>query len=203
MAYQLPALPYSMDALEPFYEARTLEIHYGKHHKTYMDKVNAALEKFPELAAKDINELLRNLKSLPDAVKTPVRNAGGGFANHTFFWHCLAPQAGGKPKGKIQEALEKQFGSFEAFREQFTNQAAVLFGSGWTWLSFNEGKLQIENTPNQDTPLSEGRKPLLVIDIWEHAYYLQYQNRRPEYIEAFWNLVNWKKVDERLLAARS
>jgi len=200
MAYELPPLPYSYDALEPHIDARTMEIHYTKHHQTYCDKTNAALEGSP-LAKKPIEEILRNLDAVPEKIRTAVRNHGGGFANHTFFWRILGPQGGGEPEGELRKAIEESFGSVAVFREQFSAAAAGQFGSGWAWLVAANGKLAVLGTSNQDTPLSQGKTPLLAIDVWEHAYYLKYQNRRPEYIQAFWNVVNWGEVAKNLAGA--
>jgi superoxide dismutase, Fe-Mn family len=199
MVYKLPELPYGFDALEPYMDAKTVEIHYGKHHKGYCDKLNIALEKHPELFKKKVEELLTDLDSVPEDVKKAVRNFGGGFVNHNMFWACMKFNSGSenKPSGKILEAINKDFGNFDAFKEKFTASAATLFGSGYCWLVVNfENKLEIITTKDQDSPLSIGKKPVLVIDVWEHAYYLKYQNKRPEFIEAWWNLVNWDKVEE-------
>jgi superoxide dismutase, Fe-Mn family len=199
MAFTLPDLPYPYNALEPYIDARTMEIHHGKHHGTYVTKLNAALEKAPALASKPIEELVRSLDSVPAEIRTAVRNHGGGHYNHSLFWKMLAPGAGGAPSGALKAALEKAFGSVEAFREQFSVAATNLFGSGWGWLCADSSrKLSIVSTPNQDTPLAQGLKPLLGLDLWEHAYYLTYQNRRSDYIAAFWNVVSWKQVAENL-----
>lgn len=203
MAYTLPPLPYAYNALEPHFDARTMEIHHTKHHQAYINNVNAALEKYPELAAKTVEELVSNLAAVPEDVRTVVRNNGGGHANHAFFWTILAPNAGGEPTGTLGAALVSTFGTFAAFKEQFAKAAATRFGSGWAWLSYDKaaGKLIIESTANQDTPLSEGRTPIIGLDVWEHAYYLHYQNRRPDYVTAFWNVVNWNKAAEIYAAA--
>jgi Fe-Mn family superoxide dismutase len=200
MPYELTALPYPYAALEPHIDARTMEIHHSKHHQTYISNVNKALEAHPDLAAKPIDELMRGLSSVPEAIRTVVRNHGGGHANHALFWTILAPGGGGQPTGPVAEAINAAFGSFDNFKTQFTNAAATRFGSGWAWLSVDKGKLVVESTANQDTPLSEGRTPILGLDVWEHAYYLNYQNRRPDYINAFWNIVNWAEVARRFAA---
>ncbi len=192
----LPVLPYAFDALEPYMDAKTVEIHWGKHHRTYVDKLNVALDKHPELFGKTVEELLKNLNAIPEDIRTAVRNFGGGHANHSFFWPCMAAKAGGIPKGKILEAIKKDFGDFDEFKKQFSDKSLALFGSGYVWLVLNGKKLEIIPTKDQDSPLSVGKKPLLVIDLWEHSYYLKFQNRRNEFIESFWNLVNWKKVEE-------
>jgi superoxide dismutase, Fe-Mn family len=192
----LPKLPYAFDALEPYMDAKTVELHYSKHHQTYCDKLNAALEKHPQLFDKSVEELLTNLNAVPEDIRTAVRNFGGGLANHNVFWECMA-KGGGKAGGAILKRIEQDFGTFEEFRRQFTEKATTLFGSGYTWLVVGENdKLEIMNTKDQDSPLSVGKKPVLVIDVWEHAYYLKYQNRRAEFIEAWWNLVNWKQVEK-------
>ncbi len=203
MAYTLPPLPYAYNALEPHIDARTMEIHHTKHHQAYINNVNAALEKYPDQAAKSVEELVSNLAAVPEDIRTVVRNNGGGHANHAFFWTAIGPNAGGEPTGALAAAIVATFGTFAAFKEQFAKAAATRFGSGWAWLSFDkkEGKLIVESTANQDTPLSEGRTPIIGLDVWEHAYYLNYQNRRPDYIAAFWNVVCWKKADERYSAA--
>ena len=202
MAYTLPELPYAYDALEPHFDAQTMEIHHTKHHQAYITKVNAALEGHDDLAAKSIEDLMAGLGSVPADIQGAVRNNGGGHANHKLFWTILGPNGGGEPGGKLGEAITSTFGSFDAFKEQFSNAGATRFGSGWAWLSVDGGALKVESTPNQDTPLSEGRTPILGLDVWEHAYYLKYQNRRPDYIAAFWNLVNWDEVASRYAAAK-
>lgn len=195
----LPKLSYTYDALEPFIDARTMEIHHTKHHQTYVDKLNEALSKHPEIK-KEVEELLSNLNAVPEAIRTAVRNHGGGHVNHSFFWHILSPNKKDTEfKGKIAEAIIKEFGSFEKFKETFTATALSRFGSGWAWLVLNGKKLEIMTTANQDSPLMEGKKPLLGLDVWEHAYYLKYQNRRAEYIAVFWNVVNWKHVEEQYM----
>ena len=195
MAHELEKLPYAYDALEPFIDKQTMEIHHTKHHKTYVDKLNAALEGHEELKKKSVEELLKNLQSVPEAIRTAVRNHGGGHYNHSLFWNMMAPQSGGNPTGALAEAIDKKFGSFEKFKELFSNSAIGLFGSGWTWLVWNGKELEIINTPNQDSPFSTGNIPLLGIDLWEHAYYLLRQNRRAEYVENWWNVVNWKQIN--------
>jgi superoxide dismutase, Fe-Mn family len=200
--HSLPKLSYSFDALEPYMDAKTVEVHYGKHHQIYVDKLNAALEKHPALFDTPIELLIAGLNVVPEDIRTAVRNAGGGHVNHTFFWSILAPQAGGFLNGKFADALTKRFGSFDSFRKQFTEMSLAFFGSGWVWLVVDKvGTLEITCTANQDSPLSLGKKPLLVIDLWEHAYYLKYQNRRAEFVEAFWNLVNWRAVERYYTAA--
>ncbi len=203
VAYSLPDLPYAHDALEPHIDARTMEIHHGKHHQAYIAKVNAALEG-TEYADKCIIELMKGLNSLPDNIKGAVRNNGGGHANHSLFWTVLSADGGGEPSGDLADAINAACGSFDAFKEAFANAAATRFGSGWAWLSVNaDGSVVVESTPNQDTPLSEGRTPILGLDVWEHAYYLNYQNRRPDYVAAFWNVVNWDEVARRFADAKS
>ena len=203
MANSLPELPYAYDALEPHFDARTMEIHHTKHHQAYIDKVNAALDG-SDLADKCINEVLRSLSGVPADIQGAVRNNGGGHSNHSLFWTVLSPQGGGDPSGELSNAITTAFGSVAEMREQFNNAAATRFGSGWAWLSVDAGgKLVVESTANQDTPLSDGRTPVLGLDVWEHAYYLNYQNRRPDYIAAFWNLVNWEEVARRHSAAQA
>ncbi len=199
---ELPALPYGYDALEPYIDAQTMEIHHTKHHGGYVNKLNAALESYPHLQAYTLEDLLRNLESVPEAIRTAVRNNGGGHANHSLFWEIMGPGGGGEPGGALREALEKTFGSVEKFRETFSNAAATRFGSGWAWLVVTPfGELQVYSTPNQDSPLMRGHIPILGLDVWEHAYYLKYQNRRPEYIQNWWNVVNWDAVAARYEAA--
>ena len=198
MAYELPALPYAKDALEPHIDATTMEIHHGKHHQTYITKLNAALEGHPDLAAKSIEDLIADIDALPESVRAAVRNNGGGHANHSLFWKLMAPNAGGQPTGALASTIESTFGSFNAFKEKFEAAGANRFGSGWAWLIKNkEGSLEITSTPNKDSPLMSGDTPLLGCDVWEHAYYLNYQNRRPDYLKAFWNVVNWSEVAAR------
>jgi len=195
MPYQLPKLPYGYDALEPHIDARTMEIHYTKHHQTYINNVNAALEKYPALAEKSVEDLIKDLNAVPEEIRTAVRNNGGGHANHSLFWTIMGPKAGGEPTGELADAIKSAFGGFDSFKDQFSKAATGRFGSGWAWLSVNgSGKLVLSSTPNQDSPLSEGMTPILGLDVWEHAYYLNYQNRRPDYIGAWWNVVNWKQV---------
>ena len=198
MAYTLPSLPYAADALEPHIDKQTMEIHHGKHHAAYVNNLNAALEKHPALQSKSIETLLGDLGSVPEDVRTAVRNNGGGHANHTMFWQIMGPNAGGAPTGAIADAINSSFGSFDAFKEQFKKAGVGRFGSGWAWLIDNGGKLSIESSANQDNPISNGKKVVMGIDVWEHAYYLKYQNRRPDYIEAWWNVVNWTEVNKRL-----
>jgi Fe-Mn family superoxide dismutase len=200
MAHTLPPLPYASDALEPHIDKTTMEIHHGKHHAAYVNNLNAALEKHPELQGKSIEDLLRDIGDVPDAIKTAVRNNGGGHANHTMFWKIMGPQGGGVPGGAIAEAINSAFGSFDKFKEEFKKAGVGRFGSGWAWLIDNGGSLTIESTANQDSPLMEGKKIVMGIDVWEHAYYLKYQNRRPDYIDAWWNAVNWSEVNSRLRA---
>jgi Fe-Mn family superoxide dismutase len=202
MAYSLPALPYPYNALEPHFDARTMEIHHTKHHQAYINNVNAALEAHPTLAALSVEELVTKLAEVPEAARTVVRNNGGGHANHALFWTVLSPQGGGEPTGELAAAINANFGSFAAFKEQFNKAATTRFGSGWAWLAVSQGKLVVESTANQDSPLSEGRTPILGLDVWEHAYYLNFQNRRPDYIAAFWNVVNWAEVSKRFAAVK-
>nr|WP_321293596.1 superoxide dismutase [uncultured Trichococcus sp.] len=202
MAFTLPALPYAYDALTPYIDEETMHLHHEKHHNAYITNVNAALEKHPELADKTIEELLADLNSIPEDIRTAVRNNGGGHANHSLFWTVLAPNAGGEPTGVVKDGIEEAFGSFDAMKEKFSAAAAGRFGSGWAWLVVSDGKLEITSTPNQDSPISEGKTPILGLDVWEHAYYLNYKNVRPEYIKAFWNLVNWDEVNRRLAATK-
>ena len=200
MAFTLPALPYDFAALEPHIDAKTMEIHHGKHHQTYVNNLNAAIEKAPELASKSLDDLMRNVNTLPEAVRAPIRNNGGGHWNHSMFWHLMAPKAGGEPGGNLGAAIKSAFGDFAKFREQFSAAGVGRFGSGWAWLINKGGKLSIASTPNQDNPLMEGQKAIMGLDVWEHAYYLKYQNRRPDYINAWWNVVNWKEVEKRFSA---
>jgi Fe-Mn family superoxide dismutase len=202
MAYTLPELPYDYDALEPHFDARTMEIHHSKHHAGYTNKVNAALEG-TEFADKDIEDVLSNISALPTDKVQAVINNGGGYANHSLFWTILSPNGGGTPDGELAEAINSTFGSFDAFKEAFANAAATRFGSGWAWLSVDaDGNLNVHSTANQDSPIMEGMTPILGLDVWEHAYYLNYQNRRPDYISAFWNVVDWDKVAEYYAAAK-
>ena len=199
MAHTLPTLPYAYDALEPYFDEQTMRIHHTKHHQTYIDKLNAALEGHTDLQRLAPEDLLRNLVEMPDGIQTAVRNHGGGHANHTFFWSLLGQ--GAVLEGPIVDALNAQFGDFATFQKEFSNTAALLFGSGWTWLVADGSNLQIITTPNQDSPISQGKHPILGLDVWEHAYYLKYQNRRPEYIDAFFNVINWAQVNANLAAA--
>ena len=202
MAYTLPALPYPKEALEPHIDALTMEIHHGKHHQAYINNVNTALQGHDDLAALSVEDLIRDLSKVPEAIRTAVRNNGGGHANHSLFWTTIGPNAGGEPTGELATAISSTFGSFANFKDAFTKAATTRFGSGWAWLSLDKGKLLVESTANQDSPISEGRTPLLGIDVWEHAYYLKYQNRRPEYITAFYNVINWSEVGKRFLSAK-
>lgn len=201
MAFELPALPYAFNALEPHIDARTMEIHHGKHHQAYTTNLNNALANYPNLQNKSIEELLGDLNAIPEDIRTAVRNNGGGYANHNLFWEILSPTAS-SPSSALAAAIDSAFGSFDAFKEAFSKAAATRFGSGWAWLVVDGGALTVTSTPNQDTPVMEGKTPILGLDVWEHAYYLNYQNRRPDYIAAFWNIVNWAKVSE-LYAANS
>ena len=197
--FELPPLPYAFDALEPHIDAKTMEIHHDKHHATYVTKLNEALKDQPALQAKSVEELLRGIDQVPEAIRGAVRNHGGGHANHSLFWQIMGPQGGGNPSGRRAEAIERDLGGFQAFKEKLTNAAAGQFGSGWGWLVANGGKLEVVAKPNQDSPLMEGKTPLLGVDVWEHAYYLKYQNRRPDYLAAWWNTIDWSAV-ERLFA---
>ena len=201
MAFELPALPYAKDALEPHIDAQTMEIHHDKHHAGYVNNLNKALEGHPELQSKSLEELLRSLDSLPEAIRGAVRNNGGGHSNHSMFWQIMSPNGGGAPTGDLANAINAAFGSFDNFKTQFAAAGGSRFGSGWAWLLVNsDGSVSITSTPNQDTPISEGKTPILGIDVWEHAYYLKYQNRRPDYIAAWWNVVNWAEVAKRYAA---
>ena len=202
MAFVLPPLPYPTNALEPFIDAKTMEIHHGKHHQAYINNANAKLEGHPALASKSAEEIISNLAAVPEDIRTVIRNNAGGHANHSLFWTVLAPHTGVEPTGDLAAAINSTFGSFATFKEKFAAAATTRFGSGWAWLSSDKGKLLIESTPNQDSPLMEGRTPLLGLDVWEHAYYLHYQNRRPDYIAAFWNIVNWPEVARRYAEAK-
>ena len=198
MAHALPPLPYAADALEPHIDKQTMEIHHGKHHQAYVNNLNAALEKHPELQSKSVEDLISGINTVPEDIRTAVRNNGGGHANHTMFWQIMGPNGGGAPSGAIADAINSSFGSFDSFKEQFAKAAVGRFGSGWAWVVNQGGKLGIESTPNQDSPLMEGKKPVFGLDVWEHAYYLKYQNRRPDYIGAWWNVVNWTEINKRL-----
>jgi superoxide dismutase, Fe-Mn family len=202
MAYELPPLPYPFAALEPYIDAKTMEIHHDKHHQAYITNANNALKDYPELAAKPVEELLANLGAVPEAIRTVVRNNAGGHANHSFFWKILGPKAGGPPKGKLAEAINSTFGSFDQFKEKFQAAGAGRFGSGWAWLVVNkQGLLEIISTPNQDNPIMDGLKPVFGVDVWEHSYYLLYQNRRPDYLKAIWNVVVWDEAERHYQAA--
>ena len=198
MAYSLPPLPYPPEALEPHIDKQTMEIHHGKHHNAYVTNLNAALEKHPELQSKSVEDLLRSINTVPEDIRTAVRNNGCGHANHSMFWQIMGPNAGGQPTGAIAAAITASFGSFDALKEQLAKAGVGRFGSGWAWVIDQGGKLVIESTANQDSPLMEGKKPVFGIDVWEHAYYLKYQNRRPDYIAAWWNVVNWAEINKRL-----
>lgn len=202
MAYTLPALPYAFNALEPHIDAKTMEIHHGKHHQAYINNANNALKDHPALEAKSVEELISDLSQVPEAIRTVIRNNAGGHANHSLFWTVMGPGCGGEPTGDLAAAIEKKFGSFAAFKEKFAAAAATRFGSGWAWLVVSAGELEVMSTPNQDSPLMEGKTPILGLDVWEHAYYLNYQNRRPDYISAFWNVVNWAEVAKRFAAVK-
>ena len=199
MAHSLPELGYAHDALEPHIDAKTMEIHHSKHHQTYITNLNAALEKYPELFEKSVEDFLINLEDIPESIRVAVRNGGGGHANHSLFWKIISPNESKGPEEKLASAIDSDFGSFENFQKEFTEKATKQFGSGWGWLCQDKaGKLVCASTPNQDSPLSSGLTPLLGIDVWEHAYYLNYQNRRPDYIKAFWEIVNWEEVGKNL-----
>jgi len=207
MAYELPALPYPTNALEPHIDAKTMEIHHGKHHQAYVTNLNKALESAPELSAKSAEDLIKNLSAVPDAIRGPVRNNGGGHVNHSFFWKLLTGQSEGKPVGQLATAIASTFGDFEQFKEKLNAAGAGRFGSGWAWLVVDGGKLEIGSTANQDNPIMgkaiagiEGT-PVLGVDVWEHAYYLNYQNRRPDYLKAIWNVINWAQAEQNYLAA--
>lgn len=203
MAFELPALPYASNALEPHIDQQTMEIHHGKHHAAYVANLNKALEGHPELQSKSLEELLTGLAGLPEAIRTAVRNNGGGHANHSLFWNLLSPNGGGAPTGAVAGAIDRAFGSFDAFKTQFAAAGMGRFGSGWAWLIANaDGTVAITSTPNQDTPVMDGGKPILGVDVWEHAYYLKYQNRRGDYLAALWNVINWDEVNRLYAAAR-
>jgi len=203
MPFELPPLPYPHDALEPHIDARTMEIHHGKHHAAYVTNLNNALEAHPAWMAKPVEEIVRDLAAVPEAVRTAVRNNGGGHANHKMFWTLMGPGQGGSPKGDLAKAIDKSFHSFDAFREALAKAAMGRFGSGWAWLVVDKGDLKVVSTANQDSPLTDGQTPVLGLDVWEHAYYLKYQNRRADYVTAWWNVVNWAEADRRYQAARS
>ena len=200
MAFELPKLPYAVDALEPYIDAQTMTIHHDKHHQTYVTNLNGAIEKHPELAGKSLEALLKDLNAVPEDVRLAVRNQGGGVWNHSMFWEIMAPKAGGTPKGELAKAIDASFKSFDAFKEEFTKAAIGRFGSGWAWLVKKGSGLAVVSTANQDNPMSEGATPILTIDVWEHAYYLKYQNRRADYIAAWWSVVNWDTVASRFAA---
>jgi Fe-Mn family superoxide dismutase len=198
MAFELPALPYAHNALEPVIDTMTMDIHHGKHHNAYVTNLNKALESAPDWAGKSIEDILQNLDKLPEGIRMAVRNNGGGHANHSLFWQVMGPGKGGEPKGALGDAIATTFGSFDAFKEKFQAAGATRFGSGWAWLAMTkDGKLEVTSTPNQDTPIMDGKTPLLGCDVWEHAYYLKYQNRRPDYMVAWWGVVNWDEVSRR------
>ncbi|WP_281890208.1 superoxide dismutase [Paenibacillus sp. YYML68] len=202
MAHQLPALPYPNNALEPHFDETTMMIHHDRHHNAYVTNLNAALEGHADLQSKSIEELIGDLNSVPESIRTAVRNNGGGHANHTLFWETIAPNAGGAPTGKLADAINNELGGFDKFKEDFAKAGATRFGSGWAFLAVTkEGKLKVYSLPNQDSPIMEGETPILGLDVWEHAYYLKYQNKRPDYIAAFWNVVNWEEVGKRYEAA--
>ena len=198
MAHELAPLPYAFDALEPHIDAQTMQIHHGKHHAAYVNNLNAALKDHADLQAKSVEDLITDLAALPESIRTAVRNNGGGHVNHTMFWQIMGPKGGGAPTGKVADAINGAFGSFDAFKEQMNKGGATRFGSGWVWLVDAGGKLVVESTANQDNPMMEGKRPIMGIDVWEHAYYLHYQNRRPDYLAAWWNVINWDAVAERL-----
>jgi Fe-Mn family superoxide dismutase len=200
--HEVPKLSYGFDALEPHIDARTMEIHHDKHHAAYVTNLNKALEQAPDLQSLSVEDLLRRIDAVPESVRTAVRNHGGGHANHSLFWEIMGPGGGGTPAGDLAAAIDKAFGSFAAFQEKLTTAAAAQFGSGWGWLVLQNGKLEILARPNQDSPLMEGKTPILGVDVWEHAYYLLYQNRRPDYLKAWWNTIRWDKVAQRFQAAR-
>jgi Fe-Mn family superoxide dismutase len=202
MAYELPQLPYAYDALEPHIDKETMNIHHTKHHNAYVTNLNNALAGHDDLLSKSVEELIANLDAVPESARTAVRNNGGGHANHSLFWELLSADGGGNPSGALAEAIDAKFGSYDAFKEEFAKAATTRFGSGWAWLSLNNGELELTSTPNQDSPIMEGNTPLLGLDVWEHAYYLNYQNRRPDYIAAFWNVVNWAEVSKRYESAK-
>ncbi|MDI2588121.1 superoxide dismutase [Psychrobacillus sp. NEAU-3TGS] len=202
MAYELPQLPYAYDALEPHIDKETMNIHHTKHHNTYVTNLNNAVAGKADLESKSVEELIADLDALPEDIKTAVRNNGGGHANHSLFWEVITPNGGGNPTGELASAIDAKFGSFDAFKEEFAKAATTRFGSGWAWLSVANGELEVSSTANQDSPIMEGKTPLLGLDVWEHAYYLNYQNRRPDYIGSFWNVVNWDEVSKRYEATK-
>ena len=198
MAHTLPALPYAFDALEPHIDTKTMEIHHGKHHQAYVTNLNAALDKHPELHSKSVEDLLRNIDTVPEDIRTAVRNNGGGHANHSMFWQVMGPNAGGAPTGAVADAITSSFGAVDTFKEEVKKAGVGRFGSGWAWVIDQGGTLVVESSANQDSPLMEGKKIVFGVDVWEHAYYLKYQNRRPDYLDAWWNVVNWDEVNKRL-----
>jgi Fe-Mn family superoxide dismutase len=198
MAHTLPALPYPTDALEPHIDKMTMEVHHGKHHQAYVTNLNAALDKHPELQSKSIEDLLKSINTVPEDIRTAVRNNGGGHANHSMFWQVMGPNAGGAPTGAIADAINGSFGDFAKFKEEVKKAGVGRFGSGWAWVIDQGGKLAVESSANQDSPLMEGKKIVFGVDVWEHAYYLKYQNRRPDYLDAWWNVVNWAEINKRL-----
>ncbi|MCM3215369.1 superoxide dismutase [Niallia taxi] len=202
MSFSLPQLPYAYDALEPHIDKETMNIHHTKHHNTYVTNLNNALEGNAELLSKTVEEIVSNLDAVPEAARTAVRNNGGGHANHSLFWEVISPNGGGQPSGDLASAIDSKFGSYENFKEEFAKAATTRFGSGWAWLVVNNGEIEVTSTPNQDSPLMEGKTPILGLDVWEHAYYLNYQNRRPEYINAFFNVINWDEVSKRYASAK-
>jgi superoxide dismutase, Fe-Mn family len=202
MAFELPQLPYAENALEPHIDKETMNIHHTRHHNTYVTNLNNALAGNEELLSKSVEEVIANLDAVPEAARTAVRNNGGGHANHSLFWQILSPNGGGAPSGELADAISSKFGSFESFKEEFAKAATTRFGSGWAWLSVSGGELELSSTPNQDSPLMEGKTPILGLDVWEHAYYLKYQNKRPDYISSFWNVVNWDEVSKRYSQAK-
>ena len=203
MSYELPKLPYAYDALEPHVDTETMHLHHEKHHQTYINNLNAAIAKYPELAEKKVEDLISDMKAIPEDIRTAVQNNGGGHANHSLFWEVMTPNGGGEPTGAVKEAIDKAFGSFDAFKEKFAAAAVSRFGSGWAWLVVDkDGNLKVESSANQDSPLMDGETPILGLDVWEHAYYKKYSNLRPSYIAAFWNVVNWDEVNKRLAAAK-
>jgi Fe-Mn family superoxide dismutase len=203
MAYTLPNLPYAPNVLEPYIDTMTMEIHHGRHHKAYVDNVNKALESHPALAAKPINQLLREINQVPEAIRPAVINNGGGHANHSMFWEIMAPKAGGQPSGALADDIKAAFGDVAAFQTQLKQAGVSRFGSGWAWLVLADGKLKIISSPNQDSPYMTGQAPIMGVDVWEHAYYLKYQNKRPDYIDAWWNVVNWAAIGERYAKAKA
>jgi superoxide dismutase, Fe-Mn family len=202
MAFELPQLPYAYDALEPHIDKETMNIHHSKHHNAYVTNLNNALAGNEELLSKSVEEVIANLDAVPEAARTAVRNNGGGHANHTLFWQILSPNGGGEPTGDLLDAINAKFGNLDSFKEEFAKAATTRFGSGWAWLAVNNGELEVTSTPNQDSPLMEGKTPILGLDVWEHAYYLKFQNRRPDYINTFWNVVNWDEVSKRYAGAK-